>query len=98
MELYEVKDLPSSDLSNQHVDDDSNSEVNRLGVPKSKWFFFFVLPYSLWIAPFLGGRGMGGGGRHFMWQRIRMISFNFFLSNLFLMPFRFQFLFFSKEI
>ncbi len=44
MELYEAKDLPSADLSNEHVDDDSNSEVNILGVPKSKCFFFFVLP------------------------------------------------------
>ncbi len=43
MELYEAKDLPSADLSNQHVDDDSNSEVNRRGVSKSKRFFV-VLP------------------------------------------------------
>ncbi len=42
MELYEAKDLPSADLSHQHVDDDSNCEVKRLGVPKAN--VFFVLP------------------------------------------------------
>jgi hypothetical protein len=42
MELYEAKDLPSADLSNQHVDDDSNSEVKRLGVPKVNGFFIII--------------------------------------------------------
>jgi hypothetical protein len=43
MELYEAKDLPSADLSNQHVDDDSNREVKRLGVPKVNGFFFMAI-------------------------------------------------------
>ncbi len=97
MELYEAKDLPSADLSHQHVDDDSKSEVNRLGVSKSKCFFFLCAFLVAVDCTFVGAGVGGGGGLHFMWQRSRVLNFNFVLSNLFLMPIRIQFLFFLKR-
>ncbi len=69
MELYEAKDLPSSDLSNQHVDDDSNSEVNRRGVPKVNGYFLCAVDCT-----FLDWGGGRGGGQ-LNWQRIRIIKF-----------------------